>query len=528
MKKTLFFLSFVWIVGIAYAQEFSSNFTKFQKKVVACINNAQSDRQDVIDLEQCCQKIVDDNNPLEAPRACMFIGELYRTMSNRSLNDGQKSLNYYRNALQLTQNDTTVISKSLYSIGLLYYNNTKGIEQNFDSAYYYFSEAAAYDAFYLVSLGTLYQFGFGVDQDISRAISYFVAAISRGNSCYSDLYSADYMLKHYNQGTLYSKAYDDYITYFTNANMNGDGRVALAALQKSADSGYVPAMLDLAILYTQGKISPNRNVMIERAHYYLEQPAMKDYPPALYMDGYVYECALSNVNDPNIKKMFRNYKASAELGYAPGQLSAGLCYLRGYGTHQDLDKAEQMILMSIDQNNATAVKNQQAYFNEIDNARHVASVKKEARRNKLLTTINIICGVANIAAQTYSAVAAQQHPTTRHYTTSANVVSSNTRSSVVNTQHKSAANHSGDPLYCKYERATIGHWVKDKAEIKSEKIYIYKQNKTGKLYASFVAPNEYGYIIRTACEPVNNGWDKETGFNHNKNFNSMGIQHWFD
>lgn len=548
MKKFVILIVCFLITSLAVAQEKSRDLIILGEKVYKCREKTNPKPKDFADIEKCFLKIVNKNKS-EAPLACMYMGELYRTMSNKSLNDGQKSLSYYRQAIRLGQevSNTSVVSKSIYCIGLLYKNNVKGIAQNFDSVYYYYSEAAAYDSIYLVGLGTLYQFGFGVEQDISRAINCYLTAIDNGSTCYTDLYSADYMFKQYNQGTLFSQAYDDYITYFTNYHMNGDTQVALEALQRSADSGFCPAILDLAILYTEGKFSSDCDVMKERAHYYMEQPAMKDYPPALYMNGYVYECTIrmgnvhrcsklylkpvdlftlrSSVNEENFKKVFQYYKASADLGYAPGQLATGICYLNAYGTPQDLDMAEQMIRMSAKQNYSVAVQKQQTYLSQIDYARQNGSEQNVTQSDKILNAINIICGVTNIVAQTFSNVAMRQQSSSRHYTTPTSVVSGKPTSTDANTSRKSASDHSENSRYCKYERVAVCHWVIGN-EIKVCKIYIYKQNTTGKLYASFAEPDEY--IPKSACCPVNTDYDKETGYNHHKYFSQFGTRYWFD
>lgn len=524
MKKIIIFFLCCFCLQMVEAQNRSQEYWALHNTMIKVRGKAKAAEKDQAKVLSLYQTVI-TQHPTEAARANLLVGEMYRTMTNQSLNDGVRSLNYYRQALKAVEaTDTTVLSLALYNVGLVYYMGVTGIEQNFDSAFYYFNAAADLSDNYAAGLGNLYQYGLGVDQDLHRAIDCYARAIKSDMQCYADLYSADYMLKLYNEGKLFTPAYDDYVTYFMNVAIPfGNVEKGMAAIRRSAEAGFAPALFDLGVRYTEGKVTKDRNEMMLQAHQCFEHPALENYAPALYMNGYVYECQKKKPMDDNAQTMFRYYKLSSELGFAPGQLSLALCYIRGVGTEQNLDEGENMLFAALEQRETRAVRGQNFFFWELDRARKEVSGDKAYRREKAMAIVNTIIGVARIVADAYATFAPTQSEAPRHYVSAAAPATTSTSSSVSTSTRDS---HANDSRYCTYVRSVQAHYSYDNVKVQSQTLYIYRQNGTGTLFVSFAGP--YNDILRSSCNPILHGSDRVTGHNHSSYMSNYGTCYWFD
>ncbi len=399
------------LCGAARAQELSGDFYAYQQRIVRCRDNANSTRASFDSLEQACAAL-SRSHPEEAARARLILGELYKDAANVGLRDSRTSQRHYRAACATAaRDDHFTRSKALYCQGLLYYYNRPDLEQDFDSAYYYFSQAARYDDLYLVGLGVLLQYGLGVRQDEKAALANFAAAIAGGSDCYADFYATEYALRARSDNSLNTEAYNDYRKYFVENNLNGNWPSALSYLRKSAEAGYPPALLDLSIHYMSGKIQASRAEIIENAENLLQRAVKAKYVPAIYQYGYLQQCLLTSSDDKRAKTMFDYYKRSAEAGHAPGQCATGVCYLKGYGTRQDLEKAGEWITAAVNQGYKRAIDMQDQVLLEIQRIKGEKMAARQERLRKWAAAMQIIAGVADAASQalTLNTPSAPQH-----------------------------------------------------------------------------------------------------------------------
>lgn len=417
MMKKLIFLFLLLIYFSVYAQDLSSEYYQFEQKLVACMNNANS-TQDDFDQLMAIRDQLAINHSNENARGYLVMGELYKEASNPALRNSIKAQSFYRKAFDVAApDDDFVRSKALYNQGLLYYKSTLDFTQNFDSAYYYFSEATHYDDLYLVGVATLLQYGFGVEMNEADALAHYAMAIAKGSDCFADFYAVDYNLQARVNGSLNDEAFDNFRIYFIEKNLNNNLLNGLGYLRAAADSGYAPAQLDIAILYINGQIETKREAMIAGAERYLKPASDAGYVPAIYMYGYLNECQIISQKDKRIKTMFQYYKQSAEAGYAPGQYSTGLCYLQGLGTKQNLDKAGEWVTAAVNQGYKRAVDGQEAVFAELAKQKQF---KRDERIRKWTNALAIVAGVADVASQ---AMTLAVPPSNQHYSNSSQVAS---------------------------------------------------------------------------------------------------------
>lgn len=408
-------------VSFTMSQELSADFYAYQQMIIDCKENAAASQASFDSVEQACETL-SKKHPTEAARAQLLLGELYKDAANVGLRDSKTSQRYYRTACSTAgEKDVFTRSKALYCQGLLYYYDRPDLEQNFDSAYSYFNQAARYGDQYLVGLGVLLQYGFGVAQDEKAALANYAAAIAGGSGCYADFYATEYALRARSNNTLDMEAYNNYRKYFVENNLNGNWSAALGHLRKSSDAGYPPALLDMSIHYINGKIAANRAEIVDNAEKLLQQAVKAKYLPAIHQYGYLQQCLLTSTDDKRSKIMFDYYKRAGEAGYAPGQYATGGCYLKGYGTRQDLDKAGEWVTAAAIQGYKPAVEMQDQVLAEIERLKGEKIAARHERLRKWATAMQIIAGVADAASQ---AMTINTPPSNQHYSNSSQVTSS--------------------------------------------------------------------------------------------------------
>lgn len=421
MKRFVFCGVILLLCGSLLSQELSGDFYAFQQKMVKCRDDEGATQSDFEDVERGCEQIA-FSHPTEKARACLLVGELYKDAANAALRNSVLSQKYYRRACAAAGSDDIFTrSKALYCQGLLYYQNRPDMSQNFDSAFHYFSQAAQYDDLYLVGLGAMLQYGFGVEQDEKAALANYAAAIAGGSECYADFYATEYAWRARADGSLNAAAYNDFCKYYVENNLNKNWPAALGYLKKSAEAGYPPALLDLATYYMAGKIVSDREGMISNADQTLQRAAKAGYLPAIYQCGFLHECQLKNTDDKHAKAMYNYYKRSAEAGYAPGQYATGICCLKGYGTKQDLDKAGEWVTAAVNQGYKRAVDAQNQVLAQIENSKAEKEIARKERLRRWAVAMEIISGVADAASQ---ALTANAPPTRQYYGNSAEVFAS--------------------------------------------------------------------------------------------------------
>lgn len=115
-------------------------------------------------------------------------------------------------------------------------------------------------------------------------------------------------------------------------------------LRASADAGFEPAMLDLALAYSQGNgVSKN----LELAAELFDAAVKSEYSPAYYHLGCCYEFGEGVGCD--INRAVELYRKGADAGDKSAQYSLGLCYMTGSGVEEDYDEAARLFKASADQ-----------------------------------------------------------------------------------------------------------------------------------------------------------------------------------
>ena len=418
-KKSILIGLFLLLCNFMIAQELSDDFFAFQQKMVKCKEDAGAVQADIEAVVLSCEEIV-RTHPSEGPRALLLLGELYKDAVNVELCDSRLSQKYYRRAYSTSApDDYFTRPKALYCQGLLFYQNRQDFSQDFDSAYYYFNQAARYEDLYLVGVAALLQYGFGIEQDEKSALANYAVAIAGGSDCFADFYATEYALRARTNGTLSTEAYDNYRKFFVENNLNKNWTSALSFLKKAAEAGYPPAILDLSIYYMSGKIVSDRQEIIDQADRILQQAVRIGYVPALYQYGFLQECQLTSVGDKRAKIMFDYYKRSAEAGYAPGQYATGICYFKGYGVKQDLEKAGEWVTAAVNQGYKRAVEGQNSVLAQIAKINAEKENARQERIRKWAIAMEIITGVADAASQ---AMTMNEPSSSPHYANSSQVL----------------------------------------------------------------------------------------------------------
>ncbi|MBO1926636.1 sel1 repeat family protein [Thiomicrorhabdus sp. 6S2-11] len=170
------------------------------------------------------------------------------------------------------------------------FNQGLGVQQNVQSAIYWYELAAkAGDLTALQNLGTMFLYGDGVKADYARALNYFNTAANRNDK------AAQYYL-----GIMYENGY----------GIKQDYRQARQWYQKSADQNYYQSYYPLARLYLNGE-GGEKNVTL--AMNLLKIGADKREPNSLFLLGWIYDNGFDDV-EQNLNKALIFYLIAANLG----------------------------------------------------------------------------------------------------------------------------------------------------------------------------------------------------------------------
>lgn len=294
-------------------------------------------------------------------------------------------------------------SEACYRLGVRYDYGVDGTAQNFTSAIGWYRAADAYGFTKAASaIGYLYLNGCGVDEDVNQAISYFDRAISlydtegyvgMGRAALkvldSDETAADRAFSNFTAaadkgdldgkyflGYVYEKGigcevdfekalslYNEVIVASTEetedqyAICEAYTRIGLLALsgnvetlkkkdavtyfEAAANKDYSPAKYYLGVLYEKGLgVSKSYDTALT----WLEMAAQHDYAPALNEIGYMYFNGLGVTVD--YEQALYYQKLAAALGYEKAQVNLGYLYENGYGVEQNLETAKEYYEMA--------------------------------------------------------------------------------------------------------------------------------------------------------------------------------------
>ncbi|KAF9430003.1 hypothetical protein BGZ76_000996 [Entomortierella beljakovae] len=180
-------------------------------------------------------------------------------------------------------------------------------------------------------LGELYLNGYGVPQDYSKAMEWFLRSANQGNA------SAQF-----NIGFLYHNGF-------------GIPRDCLQAMEwyiKSADQGNTDAQLNIGILYHDGH--GVQQDYLKALEWYTKSADQGNASAQLNI-GALY-CGGEGVQQ-DYAKALEWYLKSANQGNADAQLNIGILYRIGHGVPQDYTEAMEWFLKSAFQENADAQLN---------------------------------------------------------------------------------------------------------------------------------------------------------------------------
>lgn len=185
---------------------------------------------------------------------------------------------------------------ALFNLGNLYSTNKYGLLDYTKAVGYY--KKGIQNEKCLYALGSLYEFGTGVERDLYNAREYYV----KGKNAY-EIYRIGKKFKE--EGKLYG----------------WQNSILIAA-----ELGYRPAMLELGMVYLNG-IDNILNINDFSAKKWLEKAANEGSPEAMYALSFMYKKGLGGEKDPS--KELSYLIASAETGFPKAELRLARLYERG-------------------------------------------------------------------------------------------------------------------------------------------------------------------------------------------------------
>ena len=125
------------------------------------------------------------------------------------------------------------------------------------------------------------------------------------------------------------------------SNTAQDYAIALQLFNAAAVQNDTRAMVDLAMLYVQGKGVQQDGAA---ARQWLAEAAKWGDLGAIFRQGYLYRHAPGKVNNPG--RAVALYQQAAARGYVPAEAALGMCYLWGLGVQKDVAQAVKWLSMA--------------------------------------------------------------------------------------------------------------------------------------------------------------------------------------
>ena len=283
--------------------------------------------------------------------------------------------------------------ESQFELAEHYYtgNDKINVEQNYLEAMKWYRRAAEYGhGFSLYRLGYCYQFGYGLDKNLDKAMQCYRKALDNG---YKQAKESLNKLEEYNKarenrerlevlqkdakcgdmeaqyalGEHYfmSKNYDEAKKWYKQASELGydKAKVALERLErykqavkqfekirKEAENGDIEAQYQLAEYYYNGYSDADiRYDYVEAVKWYL-RAAEHDNISSQYKLGNCYK--LGNGVSKNCDEAARWYRIAADRGNSDAQYELANCYLQGIGVKQDYNEAFMLYRKSAESGNS--------------------------------------------------------------------------------------------------------------------------------------------------------------------------------
>jgi len=217
-----------------------------------------------------------------------------------------------------------------FTLGYMY-EYGQGVDQDYKQAVYWYRKLAEQgDADAQCNIGFMYDEGQGVDQDKKQAVYWYRKSAEQGLA--EAQCNLGYMYE-YGQG------------------VDQDKKQAVYWYRKSAEQGYAPAQNNLGEMYAKGQgVDQDK----KQAVYWYRKSAEQGLAEAQCNLGVMYDEGQGV--DQDKKQAVYWYRKSAEQGYAEAQCNLGVMYEKGQGVDQDKKQAVYWYRKATEQGNADAKK----------------------------------------------------------------------------------------------------------------------------------------------------------------------------
>ena len=307
-----------------------------------CINDVQISAERLV-LGSACMSCGNVN--MDTANFCVQCGKpLYSTKKKTGELYYMKEIVYLNSIAQESTIDKKRRNKALCSIGHIY-RYGEGVEQDYTKALEWYNKAAnAGNDSAMYSIGYMYDYGEGVEQDYSKALEWYNKAANAGNS--AAINNIGYMYE-FSEGVEqdYSKALEWY-----NKAVNAGN--AAAWYNKAVNAGNAAAMNNIGRMYEFGKgVEQDYTKALE----WYNKAANAGNATAMYNIGYMYDCGEGVEQD--YSKALEWYNKAANAGNTAAMNNIGYMYDYGKGVEQDCSKALEWLKKAADAGNSAAMYN---------------------------------------------------------------------------------------------------------------------------------------------------------------------------
>ena len=320
-----------------------------------CINDVQISAERLV-LGSACMSCGNVN--MDTANFCVQCGKpLYSTKKKTGELYYMKEIVYLNSIAQESTIDKKRRNKALCSIGHIY-RYGEGVEQDYTKALEWYNKAAnAGNDSAMYSIGYMYDYGEGVEQDYSKALEWYNKAANAGNS--AAINNIGYMYE-FSEGVEqdYSKALEWYnkavnagnaAAWYNKAVNAGN---AAAWYNKAVNAGNAAAMNNIGRMYEFGKgVEQDYTKSLE----WYNKAANAGNATAMYNIGYMYDCGEGVEQD--YSKALEWYNKAANAGNTAAMNNIGYMYDYGKGVEQDCSKALEWLKKAADAGNSAAMYN---------------------------------------------------------------------------------------------------------------------------------------------------------------------------
>jgi len=175
-----------------------------------------------------------------------------------------------------------------------------------------------------VTLGLMYDYGHGVEQDSAKAIEWYTKAAEQG---------------------LPVVQHDLGVKYFQGKGVARDYKQAARWWEQAANAGLADSQFNLGLMYYRGLgIKQNYTKALDL----FQRAASQDHANAQYSLAVMY--AFGQGVDKDYDRALKLFRTAADQGVAQAQYNLGVFYENGYGVDKDPNRAREWYQKAADQN----------------------------------------------------------------------------------------------------------------------------------------------------------------------------------